>query len=637
MGKSKKKSEFRELLLPLIAPYLKGQLGLLVVGIFAGAVAAILAGFGLPFIVQNIFPIVFEPDNAPLWLQESLASFGNPGEEQNHLLWAMAFILPLLMLARGTASFFNTYILTLVGVRAAARLRVNIFARLQSLSFSFHDASNRGKLMATVIQLTQRLQQSAVAISNDLVIQPLTLIAAMSYLIYAAMSNDQSAILLGNLLATFLSIPIVRMVGSRVAKHMKKSLAGMMEMSANIEESLSTQREIRAFNLQGKKQDELYASMTLMNRASFRLSCWQHGISPSVEILCALALSFSLYRGCSNGLTLEQFTAIAVAFFYCYDPIKRLGTMSTHIRMIMEVAKALNLVIQAKDETPEPSAEKARSFKSRPRGEVVFKHVNFAYSADKPVLHDISISVPEGQVIALVGPSGSGKTTFINLICRFYDVCSGSISIDGIDVRDLRREERTRYIALVSQFAALFRDSIWENIRVGRVDASDADILLAAKRAYVDEFVESSSEGYDKLLDEGGSGLSGGQRQRVSIARAFLKNAPILILDEATSALDMKSEALVQKSLEELAQGHTTFVIAHRFSTIRMAQRILVFDEGRIVADGAHEDLYESCSLYRRLYNDQSRKANSIKDTHSSDTTSTLNMESQLKKDTSYA
>jgi subfamily B ATP-binding cassette protein MsbA len=208
-----------------------------------------------------------------------------------------------------------------------------------------------------------------------------------------------------------------------------------------------------------------------------------------------------------------------------------------------------------------------------------------------------------------VGPSGSGKTTFINLICRFYDANSGAIRLDGVDVRQISRADRTRNIGLVSQFAALFRASIRENIRVGRPGASAAAIQTAARQARVDEFAEALPGGYDYILGEGGSGLSGGQRQRISIARAFLKNAPVLILDEATSALDMKSEAAIQAELEELAKGHTTFVIAHRFSTIRMAQRILVFNEGRIIGDGSHSDLYESCALYRKLYDEQVQTA----------------------------
>ena len=193
----------------------------------------------------------------------------------------------------------------------------------------------------------------------------------------------------------------------------------------------------------------------------------------------------------------------------------------------------------------------------------------------------------------------------INLICRFYDVNKGSVKLDGVDVRDISRKDRVRSIGLVSQFAALFRDSIYENVRAGRPDATAEEVYTAARQARVDEFAEATPEGYNRMLGEGGAGLSGGQRQRVSIARAFLKNAPVLILDEATSALDMKSEAAIQAELEELAKGHTTFVIAHRFSTIRMAQRILVFEEGRIIGDGTHAELYENCRLYKHLYDEQ--------------------------------
>ena len=216
--------------------------------------------------------------------------------------------------------------------------------------------------------------------------------------------------------------------------------------------------------------------------------------------------------------------------------------------------------------------------------------------------------------MGLVGPSGSGKTTFINLICRFYDVSAGCVKLDGVDVRQITREQRTRSIGLVSQFSALFRDSIRENIRVGNPKADDEQVYAAAQKARVDEFVESMEEGYDRMLGESGCGLSGGQRQRVSIARAFLKNAPVLILDEATSALDMKSEAAIQRELEELARGHTTFIIAHRFSTLRMAQRILVFEAGRIIADGAHDELYETCQLYRALYDEQVQQAQQEKE-----------------------
>ena len=269
------------------------------------------------------------------------------------------------------------------------------------------------------------------------------------------------------------------------------------------------------------------------------------------------------------------------------------------------IISQINGVLYAVDETPEPS--EPEKLPEPVAGAIDFEHVTFAYDGENTVLQDINVQVPAGDVVALVGPSGSGKTTFINLICRFYDPQEGCVKIDGIDVRNLTRAERTKNIGLVSQFAALVRDTIAENIRVGRPGADDAAVRRAGDMACVSEFADMKPEGYELMLAEGGGGLSGGQRQRVSIARAILKDAPILILDEATSALDMRSEAIIQKALDEMAENRTTFIIAHRFSTIRMAKRILVFEAGRIVADGTHEHLYENCMLYKSLYDEQVR------------------------------
>ena len=298
-------------------------------------------------------------------------------------------------------------------------------------------------------------------------------------------------------------------------------------------------------------------------------------------------------------------------FTFCYDPIKRLGSVVNQAQLMQVGIKGIESLLYAKDETPEPATPV--SLPKQIKGDVEFRNVSFSYVKGTPVLRDISVSVAAGQIVGLVGPSGSGKTTFINLICRFYDPCSGSVCLDGVDVKDITREDRTRNIGLVSQFSALFNDSILENIRQGRAGATDDEVKAAATLAKVDEFADSLPGGYNYMLGESGSGLSGGQRQRVSIARAFLKNAPVLILDEATSALDMRSEAAIQDSLEKLAQGHTTFIIAHRFSTLRMAQRILVFENGRIIADGTHRELYESCMLYRGLYDEQVQQEKELK------------------------
>ena len=599
------KNKMWQIYKPFLVRYMVPQWYLIAGGILSGVLAAASAGFGLPFMIQYVFPIVFGEKEAPEWLVNLVLRCSTPEEMGGILLWGAAAIIPLIMVVRGLATYGNAFLLTKAGMRSLEALRVDLFTRVQWLSFSYHDRNTRGELMSRLIQYPQMLQQGMITIMNDLVIQPLTLVAAIGYLVFAACTQHESAMLLGNLIISACCIPLVRWAGKRMTKLMGKSLAGIGVITSTVEETLSAQREVRAFNLEQYRVNLLLASIRSYNVLLIKMNAWKQSVTPAVEVVTSFALAYSLYRGCSDGLTLEQFTAIATAFYFCYDPIKRLGTVANQTQMLVAAIEGLNEVLEAKDETPEPA--EPVSMPAAVKGDVDFEHVTFAYTEEKTVLRDISVHVPAGQVVALVGPSGSGKTTFINLICRFYDVNAGCVKLDGVDVRQISRADRTRNIGLVSQFAALFRASIADNIKVGRQDATEAEVLHAARQARVDEFAENLPGGYDYMLGEGGSGLSGGQRQRVSIARAFLKNAPVLILDEATSALDMKSEAAIQAELEELARGHTTFVIAHRFSTIRMAQRILVFEAGRIVGDGTHAELYETCALYRNLYDEQVR------------------------------
>lgn len=602
MSKSGKKSMW-QVYKPFLVQYMAPQWCLIAGGILAGVLAAASAGFGLPAMIQYVFPIVFGEEETPAWLVEAVLRYCEPHEVDTVVLWVAAAVIPVVMAIRGLATYGNAFLLTKAGMRSLEHLRIDLFTRLQRLSFSFHDGNARGELMTRLIQFPQMLQQGMITIMNDLVIQPLTLVAAAGYLVFAACTQHESAMLLGNLIISAACVPVVRWAGKRMTKLMKEALSGMGVITADVEETLSAQREVRAFNLEKHREEILRFHIRSYNMRLIKMGAWKQSVTPAIEVVSALALAYSLYRGCSDGLSLEQFTAIATAFYFCYDPIKRLGTVTNQCQMLIMAVDGLNAILLAKDETPEPA--EPVSLAGGVRGDVDFENVSFGYTNKKTVLKDINVHVPAGQVVALVGPSGSGKTTFINLICRFYDVKSGCVKLDGIDVRQISRADRTRNIGLVSQFAALFRASIAENIQVGRQGASMAEVRSAASQARVDEFAEALPGGYDYMLGEGGSGLSGGQRQRVSIARAFLKNAPVLILDEATSALDMKSEAAIQAELEKLASGHTTFVIAHRFSTIRMAQRILVFEEGRIIGDGTHSELYETCALYRNLYDEQ--------------------------------
>ena len=295
--------------------------------------------------------------------------------------------------------------------------------------------------------------------------------------------------------------------------------------------------------------------------------------------------------------------AIAAALFFTFDSMKRAGTAWNRFNEAQGALKRLSEVLLEPNTIPLP--ENPKKFEERVKGEICFRNVSFGYDAETLVLRDVDLTIPAGQIVGLVGPSGSGKTTFASLIPRFYEVTKGAVTVDGTDVRDLHPHDLREQLSLVGQQALLFAGSIRENIRLGRMDATDEEILAAADSAAVSKFLDSQPQGIDTMLGQGGAGLSGGQRQRVAIARAFVKDAPILILDEATASLDAESEREIQEELDKLAQGRTTLIVAHRFSTIRNAHRILVFDYGRIVGDGTHEELYATCPLYKELYDRQ--------------------------------
>jgi subfamily B ATP-binding cassette protein MsbA len=281
----------------------------------------------------------------------------------------------------------------------------------------------------------------------------------------------------------------------------------------------------------------------------------------------------------------------------CYDPMKKLGEIHNRLKQGEASLDRLETILKAEEGVTDP----VNPVKiAKVEGRVSFQGVEFAYG-DNPALNGISLEVPAGQVVALVGPSGAGKTTFASMVPRFYDPTVGKISLDGVDLRDLRLKDLRDHITIVPQEAVLFAGTIFENIKLGRMNASEEEVKEAARQAHAHEFIVNLPEGYNTQVGERGAQLSGGQKQRISIARAFLKNAPVLILDEATSALDSEAESRIQEELADLTKGRTTFIIAHRFSTIRIADRILVFDGGRIVGDGTFQELEASHGLFRSL------------------------------------
>ncbi len=589
---------WREYLLPY-----KGALAWAVLG---GMVAAVAGGFGFPVILQEMFPIIFDGKPLPPWAERVILCFVSPENLPWLTIWGTAAMLPLVVVIKGVASFLNVYMLSKIGLSVLETLRLKVYRKYQELSLSFHDRQQKGDLLSRLMQDTQFIQSGLVQIANDLIIQPLTLLSALGFLVYRASVSQQFFILLANILLVGACVVPIRYIGKKMLAKARVVQSSQGDLSTTLQENFSSQRDIRAFELEKQQIGVFKDRIQRYIQSSIGVVKWQSLLSPLIEFVSAVAMAATLLVGNMNGMNMGDFAALATAMYLCYEPVKKLGAIHNKAETLNAGLERINQILETPDDVPEPEYPKQPVAWS---GEVEFCDVSFGYQQDALVMKNINLRIPAGQVVALVGPSGAGKTTFINLLCRFYDVVSGCVKVDGIDVREMSKKELLTHIALVSQYPVLFRGSVAENIRIGRPMASDAEVEEAGRMAAVDSFIHETTEGYSRLIGEMGEGLSGGQRQRVSLARAFLKNAPILVLDEATASLDMKSEAQIQKEIEHLASGRTTFIIAHRFSTIRMADRILVMEKGRVVADGTHEELMKDSPLYHELYSKQQMAA----------------------------
>lgn len=583
--------------------FLKPHWQWVLASIGTGFVAASASGMGIPLMVKFVFPLLFpsekgeEPEILHLapWLGDL---------PQGALLLLACAVMPLIFLIRGVAMWLNAMVVNYLGIRILEMLRMEVFSRVQSLPMAFLEGRRKGDLISRIVSDTQNVQNILTQVSNELVKQPFTCVCALTAFIWLLISSGQGLLFFVNLLFIGLAAWPIIVFGRRIARKAQRAQAGLGELNTVVQQNLETQREVRAYAMEERQIADFEACSNDFCRNSVKLVKYQRALVPLMEIVTALALSFLLVRGRLCGMDLKDFISLAAALFFSFDSMKRAGTAFNRIHEAQGSLIRLEEILREPDTMPEP--QEPRPLPERVKGDITFRHVSFAYAGgSKKALRDVDVRIPAGQIVGLVGPSGAGKTTFASLIPRFYDVTEGAVLIDGIDVRETSYHALREQMALVGQQALLFSGTIRENIALGRPSATEEEILKAADAAAVSAFLPSQPQGLDTRLGEGGAGLSGGQRQRVAIARAFIKDAPILILDEATASLDAESEREIQQELDSLARGRTTLIVAHRFSTIRHAHRILVFDHGRIVGDGSHEELYNACPLYRELYDRQ--------------------------------
>lgn len=585
------------------AKYLYKVKWLFLGAILSGAISASTSAAGIPVIIAKVFPVVFGAESAPEWLNVLLLLYFTPEQLPNAILFTTCLTLPLVFVIRGISMLANNLLVSYVGMRILEYIRLDVFTKLQALPLAFHERQKRGDLISRMLADTQNVQAGITQVANDLIKQPFTFFFALGAVFYLLWEKQQTAMFFGNLvLVAAIIIPIV-VFGKRVVQRSRKAQAELGDLASVAQENLASQREIRSYAMEEQQVSLFQTVSKKFLNLQLKTVKYRQLLIPSIEVLSALGLSYILVQGYKNGLIVSDFLALASAIFFAFDSLKRLGVTYNRLKQAQASLERLNSILDEPDTMPDPvhpiEPEKIR-------GDVRFDHVSFSYDGKNDVLRNVNLHIPSGQVVALVGPSGAGKTTFASLIPRFYEVSTGRVLIDGIDVRDMKKSTLRHFISLVSQHAVLFRNTILENIRLGRRDASNEEVIQAANDAAVLTFASLQAKGINTMLGDTGEGLSGGQRQRVAIARAFLKNAPILILDEATASLDAESENLIQQSLQKLSKNRTTFIVAHRFSTIRHADRILVFSSGNIIGDGSHEELYGSNALYTELYDRQS-------------------------------
>ena len=515
-------------------------------------------------------------------------------------IWALAIVIALvlsLFLLKNLFSYLASFFITYLRNGVLKDLRNNLYKKIVNQPIAFFSDQRKGDIMSRMIGDVNEVQNSMLSALESFIREPLTII--FSILVMLGISVKLT-------LFTFIFIPIAAAVISKIGKSLKKNSIAVQQEQGRflslIEETIGGLRVIKAFNAESIFSKRFADSSQTFNRLSNKVMNRQNLGSPMSEFLGILMIAVLLWFGGSLVLvdkTLEgtQFIAFMGLAYNILTPAKAISRASYDMRRGNAAAERILEILDY--DNPIKERENPVVIKDFTTA-ITLNNVTFAY-AEQPVLTNFSLEVPKGKTVALVGQSGSGKSTIANLITRFYDVNQGAILIDGVDVKDMQTASLRKLIGVVSQDSILFNDTIKNNLLIGKPDATDEELITAAKIANAYEFIKDLPEGFETNIGDAGSKLSGGQKQRLSIARAVLKNPPIMVLDEATSALDTESERLVQNALENMMKHRTSIVIAHRLSTIQNADLIVVMQKGRIIEQGTHTELIQKNGMYKRL------------------------------------
>jgi subfamily B ATP-binding cassette protein MsbA len=524
-----------------------------------------------------------------------------------HNAWTVvAYALVMSALVKSCCDYLGTYLVNYAGFGMITDLRNDLYDAVLRRSVSFFQKHTTGTLLSTLINDVERVQTAMSAVLGEFLQQVFTLIFMAGVVVLYG--GKMAWVLL-------LFVPVVissaRRIGSRVRSTTRKGQDKLAEIQNILHETITGNSIVKAFGMERWETNRFRRAAVRLFRANLKSVSVQAISSPLMDALGAVAIALLLLIGrgriLHHAMTTGSFIGFLVAVFTLYDPVRKFALFYNSFQQALGASEEIFRFMDAQDDVREK--KRAHVLKGFTK-EIAFEGVGFAYESDgevKQVLHEINLTVAPGEVIALVGPSGAGKSSLVNLIPRFFDVNAGRITIDEHDLRDVTIESLRRLIGKVTQETVLFNDTVRNNIAYGQPDVPLERVQKAAGMALAHDFILAMPEGYDTVIGERGVRLSGGERQRIAIARAILKNAPILILDEATSALDVESEQFVQAALANLMQGRTVFVIAHRLSTIRRAMKIAVIEGGRLTEMGTHEELLQQSGTYQRLYNLQFR------------------------------